>query len=58
MGVRASTFSFRPAMSARALRVRSVSIQPGSSAFTVMPSSAQATASDLVNCTTPPFDAA
>ena len=45
-------------MSARALRVRSVSIHPGRIAFAVMPSAAQATASDLVNCTTPPFDAA
>ena len=35
-----------------------VSIQPGAIALTRMPSSAQATASDFVSCTTPPFDAA
>jgi hypothetical protein len=56
-GVRRSTSSFRLAMSVRALRVRSVSIQPGRMTSTVMPSSAQATASDFVICTTPPFDA-
>ncbi len=44
-------------MSCRALRVRSVSIQPGRMTLTVMPSCAQATASDFVICTTPPFDA-
>jgi hypothetical protein len=35
-----------------------VSIQPGAIALTRMPSSAQATASDFVSCTTPAFDAA
>ena len=34
-----------------------VSIQPGNTAFTWMSSSAQATASERVSCTTPPFDA-
>src|ERR1700722_19554892 len=38
-------------------RVSSVAIQPGAMAFTRMPSDAQATASALVNCATPPFDA-
>ncbi len=36
-------------------RVRSVSIQPGSTALTWMLSGAQPTASDLVNCTMPPL---
>ena len=57
IGERRSTSSFRFAMSTRALRVRSVSIQPGRITFTVMPSAAQATAMDFVICTTPPFDA-
>ena len=57
IGLRRSTSSFKFAMSVRALRVRSVSIQPGRITFTVMPSAAQATAIDFVICTTPPFDA-
>ena len=43
-GVRAMTLSFSAGMSVRALRVSSVSIQPGKMQFTVMPSAAQATA--------------
>jgi hypothetical protein len=46
------------AASDRAGTVMGVSIQPGASALTRMPSSAQATASDFVSCTMPPFDAA
>src|SRR5205823_5354565 len=52
-GVRRSTFSFRPGTSSRARRVRSVSIQPGSTAFAWMLSRAHAQAIDFVNCTIP-----
>src|SRR3546814_4829480 len=38
--------------------VSSVAIQPGATAFTRMPSLAQAAASDLVSWPIPPFDAA
>ncbi len=57
-GVRASTFSCRPSICARAPRVSSVSIQPGSTALTWMLSLAQAVASALVSCTMPPLLAA
>src|SRR6185312_5826163 len=54
-GVRASTRSCRPGTCSRALRVSSVSIQPGSTAFTWMLSLAQADASALVSWTMPPL---
>src|SRR5476649_1644505 len=54
-GVRLTMESERTGSSCAAL-VRSVSIQPGAMALTRM-SGAQATASDLVSCATPPFDA-
>ena len=57
-GVRPRTLSFRPSICSRALRVRSVSIQPGSIALTWMLSAAQATAQERVNCTMPPLLAA
>ena len=56
-GVRSRIARLRAA-SDRAGTVMGVSIQPGAIALTRMPSSAQATASDFVSCTTPPFDAA
>src|SRR6188508_1797162 len=55
VGDLASTRSCRPGTSARALRVRSVSTQPGNTAFTWMLSFAQAIARDLVSCTMPPL---
>ena len=57
-GVRASTLSCRPSICSRARLVRSVSIQPGSTALTWMLSAAQATAQERVNCTMPPLLAA
>src|SRR5882762_8823876 len=54
-GVRRSTLSWRSGTWRRAPRVSSVSIQPGSTAFTWMLSLAQAVASDLVSCTSPPL---
>src|SRR4030088_2419403 len=57
-GVRASTLSCRPSISARARLVRSVSIQPGNTALAWMLSAAQATAQERVNCTMPPLLAA
>src|SRR3954470_14083275 len=57
-GVRASTLSCRPSISARARLVRSVSIQPGRMALAWMLSAAQATAQERVNCTMPPLLAA
>ena len=45
----------QPVDLARASRVSSVSIQPGSTALTWMLSLAQAVASDLVICTMPPL---
>src|SRR5258706_7541975 len=56
-GVRRSTWSFRSGKCCRPARVRSVSIQPGSTAFTWTLSRAHATASDFVNWTSPPFEA-
>jgi hypothetical protein len=57
-GVRSSTRSFSPAISARPRCVSSVSIQPGSTALTWMLSFAQALAQTLENCTMPPLLAA
>src|SRR5882757_21541 len=57
-GVRARTLSCRPSISARARLVRSVSIQPGSTALAWMLSAAQAQAQERVNCTMPPLLAA
>ena len=54
-GVRASTRSLRPGTCERAVAVRSVSIHPGSTALTWIPSFAQAVASDFVSCTMPPL---
>src|SRR5260370_22432342 len=45
-GVRAKTLSCSPSISCRARRVRSVSIQPGSTALTWILSAAQATAQE------------
>src|SRR2546427_9141513 len=55
-GVRRSTFSLRPGTSRLAAAVRSVSIQPGSTALTWMLSAAHAVAIDFVSCTMPPFE--
>ena len=57
-GVRARTLSCRPSISCRARLVRSVSIQPGSTALAWMLSAAQAHAQERVNCTMPPLLAA
>src|SRR5882762_10944000 len=54
-GVRRSTLSCSPVTWRRAPRVSSVSIQPGSTAFTWMLSFAHAVASDLVSWTSPPL---
>ena len=57
-GVRARTRSCRPSICSRARLVRSVSIQPGSTALAWMLSAAQAQAQERVNCTMPPLLAA
>src|SRR6202035_2833582 len=57
-GVRAKTLSCRPSICSRARLVRSVSIQPGSTALAWMLSAAQAHAQERVNCTMPPLLAA
>src|SRR5262245_12327253 len=57
-GVRINTMLFNPDTSARARLVRSVSIQPGSTALTWMLSLAQAVARARLNCTMPPLEAA
>src|SRR3954471_4863411 len=57
-GERARTLSCRPSTCSRARLVRSVSIQPGSTALAWILSGAQATAQDRVNCTMPPLLAA
>src|SRR4051794_12911652 len=54
-GVRAKTRSCRPSISKRARLVRSVSIQPGSTALAWMLSAAHAHAQERVNCTMPPL---
>src|ERR1700723_767254 len=56
IGVRPRMAADRLSSSTRP-RVSSVAIQPGAMAFTRMPSAAQATASALVNCATPPLEA-
>src|SRR5258708_6748058 len=57
-GVRARTRSCRPSTCLRALRVRAVSIQPGSTALTWMLSFAHAVAMARLSCTMPPLLAA
>ena len=56
-GSRSRIFLARSGLFLAPLAMR-VSIQPGATALTRMPSAAQATASDLVICTTPPLLAA
>lgn len=53
-GVRSTIARLRDG-SSRSDFVNSVSIHPGAIALTRIPSAAQAIASDLVNCTTPPL---